>query len=220
MSKGRLKTVMARSGVRGEAISSPDPRRSLLLNLAEQCLRCHGITSIVLALALLAAVPATHGDRELPEIKPEKPLHKATDFQLADLHGVRVRLSEIDAPIVVLHFWTNDRDSKYDLELLQRLHAKYASRNVKFIGLAYNSGTREELAEFVSSLNVEFPTLMCSSEVRNDYDVSTFPTTFLLNKDKQIRYWLFGHLTERHWDQLIRELIDEQSKPISAKGSD
>lgn len=166
----------------------------------------------VWAIAALFATPGTHGERELPEIAPGERLDTAADFRLADLHGVRFQLAKTDAPVVLLHFWTKYRDCSYDLELLQRLHEKYEGRDVRIIGIAFNSGTREELTQFVSDLGVEFPTLMCTSEVRNAYDVSTFPTTFLLDGEKQIRYWMYGILVENHWDQLIAELLEDQSK--------
>ena len=172
-----------------------------------------GGNALVLAIvtALLLAASGTHSDRELPEIDPATPLEKAADFNLADLHGVRMRLSDTDAPIIVLHFWTSYRDCKYDLEILQRLCVRYEDREVRIIGLAYNSGTREDLTKFVSDLGIEFPTLMCSSEVRMAYDVTTFPTTYLLDRDKAIRYWKYGHLVETHWDQLIAELLEDQA---------
>jgi peroxiredoxin len=120
-----------------------------------------------------------------------------------------MKLSETDASVIVLHFWTRYRDCAYDLGALERIHQKYTGRDVKIIGLVYNSGTRDEVASFLDDLGVEFPTLMCSSEVRDAYDVSTFPTTFLLDGKKQIRYWMYGHLVEKHWSQLIVELLDE-----------
>jgi peroxiredoxin len=168
--------------------------------------------ALAFAIALTLAASGTHSDRELPEVDPATPLERAADFDLADLHGVRTRLSQTEAPVILLHFWTRYRDCKYDLEILQRLHAKYKGRDVKIIGLVYNSGTRDELTAFVADLGIGFPTLMCSSEVRNAYDVTTFPTTFLLNPSKDIRYWKYGHLVESHWDHLITELLEEQTK--------
>ena len=170
---------------------------------------------VLATLAVVGAmtiVSAFSDDKELPSIEPSNELEVAVDFQLADLHGVRMKLSEIESPVVVLHFWSKYRDCKYDLELLQSLQKKYGERGVKIVGVVFSSGTRSELNTFVSYLGVEFPNLMCTNEVRSAYDVSTFPTTFLLDSDKRIRYWMYGILVDTHWDQLVDELLEETSK--------
>ena len=171
---------------------------------------------IIVFATLLAGLLATHsafaGDKELPTIEPGQKLDVAADFRLADLHGLRMQLSKIEAPVVVLHFWSKYRDCKYDLEVLQGLHKKYGARGVKIMGVVFRSGTREEIGDFVSELGVDFPNLMCTNKVRNAYDVSTFPTTFLLDSQKKIRYWMYGILVGEHWDRLIGELLDESSK--------
>lgn len=158
------------------------------------------------------AVAAFPSEKELPTVDSPKELKPAADFRLADLHGVRRQLSEIGAPVIVLHFWSKYRDCEYDLKLLQELHEKYDDRGVKVVGVVFSSGTREDLEAFVSDLGVEFPNLMCTNEVRESYDVSTFPTTFLLGADKRIRYWMYGILVRDHWDQLIAELLEESTE--------
>ena len=165
-----------------------------------------------LMVGVITTVSALDGEKELPSIEPGRKLDVAANFRLADLHGVRMQLSEVEAPVVVLHFWSKYRDCKYDLELLQRLHEKYEARGVKIIGVVFSSGTRQELDEFVSELDVEFPNLMCTQKVRSAYDVSTFPTTFLLDSEKRIRYWMYGILVDKHWDQLVRELLEEHTQ--------
>ena len=165
-----------------------------------------------LMVGVVTTVSGLGGEKELPSIEPGRKLDVAADFRLADLHGVRMQLSEVEAPVVVLHFWSKYRDCKYDLELLQSLHQKYGASGVKIIGLVFSSGTRKEVDKFVSDFGVDFPNLMCTNEVRTAYDVSTFPTTFLLDSDKRIRYWMYGILVDKHWDQLVGELLEESSK--------
>ena len=108
--------------------------------------------AVVIAVAMITGVlissSGSHGDGELPELQPGKPPETAKDFTLADVHGLRVQLAKIEAPVIILHFWTKYRGNcAYDLALLQKLHDKYRDRDVKIIGLAYNSGTREDLIE-------------------------------------------------------------------------
>lgn len=147
------------------------------------------------------------GDTEVPVVSAGDELIPAPDVALTDLGGERRRLSEIEAPVILLHFWTKYRQCEDDLRGLQKLHEEYAENGVVILGLAYSSGTREEVAAYLDELDVTFPTVMCSSEVARQYDVATYPTTFALDEHKHIRYWMYGILEPEHWDRLIRELL-------------
>ena len=150
--------------------------------------------------------------KELPIIKAQGELQKAVDFRLPDLGGERWRLYETEGPVVLLHFWSQYRDNRYDLQLLEKLHRKYRDRGVVILGLVFSSGTREELTEYLDELGVSFPTLMTPNRVRLEYDVATFPTTFLLDGDKMLRYWMYGIMVEEHWDTIIAELLEDQAE--------
>ena len=164
---------------------------------------------VFLALAVGAANQQEARQPELPIIPAGADLKRAPDFDLSDLDGERVRLSKIEAPVVLLHFWSKYRSCIDDLKLLDRLNKKYKGRGVVIIGLAWSSGSREEVAEFLGEQNVDIPVLMCSREVSHAYDVATFPTTFLLDRDRRVRYWMYGIMVERHWDKIIQELLDD-----------
>ena len=73
---------------------------------------------IVVLATLMAGVATTisafDGKKELPNIEPGRKLDVAADFRLADLHGVRMQLAEVETPVVVLHFWSKYRDCKHD----------------------------------------------------------------------------------------------------------
>ena len=170
--------------------------------------------TLLLAVTFASAVTAVFAldrHKELPTPPPGERLDVAKNFQLADLHGVRVELSELEASVVLLHFWSKYRDCKYDLEVLQTLHEKYDDQDLQIVGIVFSSGTRKEIEAFTSELGVEFPNLMCTNEVRSAYDVATFPTTFLLDSEKRIRYWMYGILVDSHWDRLIEELLEEST---------
>jgi hypothetical protein len=79
---------------------------------------------------------------------------------------------------------------------------------VAIVGLAYNSGpSRDEVRTYTEKLGLTFPTLMCSYATAQAYDVATYPTTFALNREKHIRYWMYGILVPEHWDNLIAEML-------------
>lgn len=153
--------------------------------------------------------PAAQKDRELPVVRAgDRPL-PAPEFDLSDLDGERVRLADVDAPVIILYFWTTFRQCEDDLVLLQSLHEQYAGRGVVILGLAYSSGDRDEVRRFTAERGVAFPILLCPRAVTRAYDVATFPTTFLLDETHRIRYWMYSNLVRDHWQQLIEELLAE-----------
>lgn len=163
----------------------------------------------IMAFALLSLGAAD--DAELPVITPGDETVPAPDFELADLGGELVKLSEIDGPVTLLYFWSKYRECEADLKLLEKLQEKYADDGVNIIGVVYSSGSRDELTTFLEDLGVTIRTVMCPREVLREYDVSTFPTTFLLDAEHNIRYWMYGILVDWHWDRLIEELLDAET---------
>lgn len=157
------------------------------------------------------ARPGPSEATELPLVSAGDTLLPAVDFTLKDLGGGRVNLYGLDAPVIILHFWTKSRQCEDDLKALQKLHERYRDFGVRIIGLAYNSGpSREDVRNYVEKLDITFPTLMCTYDVAQRYDVATYPTTFALDSAKRVRYWMYGILVPEHWDTLIREMLAAQ----------
>ncbi|GEM_PF-5119688 len=166
-----------------------------------------------LALAWAVAVAACAGTdrpgdaegraaaRQAPAFEP------APDFELSDLDGERVRLSALPARLTIVHFWSTYRECADDLRLLDRLQRRYAAQGLRVLALAYSSGSRVEVARFLAAVGAEPPTLLCDRRTRELYDVMTFPTTYLLDHQRRIRYWMYGILDEEHWDRLIAEAL-------------
>jgi peroxiredoxin len=64
-----------------------------------------------------------------------------------------------------------------------------------------------EIKQFAQSLGVTFPMLLCTDEVRSDYQVAVFPTTFLIDRQGRIRHRRVGALEAGYWQQKVEKLI-------------
>ncbi len=144
---------------------------------------------------------------ELPVIRPGDDPLPAPNFALADLGSDVVQLSDVDAPVTLLYFWSKYRECGDDLQMLDALQEQYRDEGLRIISVVYSSGSREDISAFLDELDVDLDTVMCPRATLKDYDVATFPTTFLLDRDRNIRYWMYGILVEWHWDRLVRELL-------------
>jgi len=134
----------------------------------------------------------------------------APDFALVDTYGDKVHLSDFRGKIVVLHFWAEWCAScKVDLAYFQQAWETFQSDDVVVLGLAYASGSRDDVAEFLDALDITFPTVICDEATRAAYDVASLPTNFIVDRDGNIRHVARRLMNGAYWDEILQELIAE-----------
>jgi peroxiredoxin len=131
------------------------------------------------------------------ELKPYKgkPL---PDFELSDLKGGKHKLSDYKGKVVLVNFWaTWCPPCVKEMPSMQRLQDKYQDRDFQI--LAVNMGEdATTITIFLDKIKVNFPILMDSDgAVLKQWKIFAFPTTFLVDKEGNIAYGLFGGL---EWD--------------------
>lgn len=133
---------------------------------------------------------------------------QAPDFELTDTNGSGVHLSDLRGRVVMLQFWAQWCTScEGDLQVFQKIHWDNLDREVTILGLGYASGSRGEIKRLAKSLGVTFPMLLCTDEVRSDYQVAVFPTTFVIDRQGRIRDRRVGTLESGYWKQRVEELL-------------
>ncbi|MCB1790678.1 MAG: TlpA family protein disulfide reductase [Gammaproteobacteria bacterium] len=146
---------------------------------------------LVLLSAAVVAAPPPLG-HALTEVAP--PL-AAADFALPDIDGENHALSDYRGRVVMLNFWaTWCPPCRREMPSMQRLYDKYRERGL--VVVAVNQWEDPDLVfEFTGRLSVDptFPILFDrESRVAEDYGVKGLPTTFLIDKDGQIRFRAIG----------------------------
>ncbi len=141
---------------------------------------------------------------------PVQELRRAPNFKLTDTYGDKVRLSDYRGKIVALHFWAKWCGScKLDLEYFQQAHERYGSEDVVVLGLAYASGARESVQAFADEIGATFTILMANDDVLEDYDVATFPTNVIVDRDGKIRHVSQRLMDHGFWERIFREMLAE-----------
>jgi thiol-disulfide isomerase/thioredoxin/predicted negative regulator of RcsB-dependent stress response len=120
---------------------------------------------------------------------------QAPEFQLADLGGKTVKLSDLRGQVVVLDFWgTWCPPCREELPHIQALHASYAGRGVRVIGMNYEQPEEDAarmrlVRDFVASNNYTFPVLVDHEFTAGEaYGIEAFPTVVVVDKTGRIRY--------------------------------
>ena len=138
------------------------------------------------------------------------PAAAAPDFTLRTMSGPNMRLAEQRGRVVMVNFWaTWCGPCRQEMPQLDRLYQKYKSSGFVLLGVNVDDDTRKA-ADVAGKLGVSFPVLLDTDKaVSKLYDLSTMPSTVLIDRDGKVRYVHRGYLTgyEDNYDKQIRELL-------------
>jgi thiol-disulfide isomerase/thioredoxin len=136
----------------------------------------------------------------------------APDFTLPSLDGPNLRLQEQRGRVVMINFWASwCGPCRLEMPHLARLYEKY--RGSGFTVLAVNiDESPQKAASLATQLGMRFPVLLdTDKKVSRLYDLSTMPSTVLVDRDGRVRYVHRGYRDgyEETYDKQIRELLRE-----------
>ena len=160
-----------------------------------------GLLGIALAACAGAAVPAV------------TPASAAPDFTLRTMGGgPNLKLSEQRGRVVLVNFWaTWCGPCRQEMPHLNRLYEKYRGSGLVLLGVNIDDDTRTA-ADVAAKLHVAFPVLLdTDKKVSRLYDMSTMPSTVVIDREGRVRYIHRGYRDgyEATYDQQIRELLKE-----------
>jgi len=168
-----------------------------------RALRLYGsrvLLGIALALGAVAAQAAI------------TPSASAPDFALRSLDGPNLRLQEQRGRVVMVNFWaTWCGPCKIEMPHLARLYEKYRSSGFQLLGVNIDEDPRQA-ASAAAKLGLHFPVLLdTEKKVSKLYDLSTMPSTVLIDRDGKVRYIHRGYRDgfEDTYEKQIRELLRE-----------
>jgi peroxiredoxin len=134
----------------------------------------------------------------------------APDFTLRTTAGSNMRLQEQRGRVVMVNFWaTWCGPCKIEMPHLNKIYEKYRSSGFVLLGVNIDDNPANAV-NTASKLGVTFPVLLDGDKkVSRLYDLSTMPTTLIIDRDGQLRHLHKGYREgyEQTYDQQIRELL-------------
>ena len=157
-------------------------------------------------LALCATLAVVAGTAS-PALAPAT---TAPDFTLHAMTGANLQLKDQRGRVVMVNFWaTWCGPCREEMPQLNRLYEKYRASGFVLLGVNVDDDT-SKAAEVAKKLGLTFPVLLdTDKKVSKLYDLSTMPSTVIIDRDGKVRYVHRGYLAgyEDSYEKQIRELL-------------
>ncbi|WP_461811756.1 redoxin domain-containing protein [Faecalimonas sp.] len=139
----------------------------------------------------------------------------AIDFTLYDQYGKKHSLSDYKGKTIFLNFWaTWCPPCKAEMPHIQKLYESYGDDGeVAILGVAapnFGNETDEEgIKAFMKENGYTYPVLMdTTGELFMQYGISSYPTTFMIDKEGKVFGYVSGQLSEDMMKSIIRQTIE------------
>jgi thiol-disulfide isomerase/thioredoxin len=136
----------------------------------------------------------------------------APDFQLLDVNGNPVSLSDYDGQVRLVDFWaTWCAPCREEVPMFKEFHEQYGPRG--FTLLAISMDDDEALVEeFVAEHDIPYPNLLGNEEIERTFGpIVGYPMAFLLDRDGTIVKRFVGAKPREVLEDQIRELLEPEA---------
>ena len=131
----------------------------------------------------------------------------APEFELKDLEGQPVRLSDYRGQVVVINFWAIWCGyCRTEMPVLQAAYDRYQDSGL--VVLAVDVMDRKDpVVEYVREAGLTFPVLLdASGQVSTQYRVRGLPTTFFVDQDGVIQEKHIGPVDEAMLEDILLQV--------------
>lgn len=137
----------------------------------------------------------------------------APDFTLKSRSGKNLRLSDFRGQVVMLNFWASwCGPCRQEMPLLEEMSKKYSRLGFTLLGVNVDEDSSKGL-KLLEKIPVTFPILFDNkSEVSEMLNVDAMPTTYLIDRDGNIRFHHRGYKPgyEQSYEKQIKQLVRER----------
>jgi peroxiredoxin len=118
----------------------------------------------------------------------------APAFELPDLNGGRVSLASLAGKVVILDFWaTWCGPCIQEIPDYKEFWRKNQPRGIEVIGVVMDSGSPDEIQDFVREHRIPYRQLLGDEEMAEAFGVDQgYPTTFVIDRQGVIRAKTLG----------------------------
>lgn len=160
---------------------------------------------------------STKDSQKDSEAEKDSQTVSSIDFTLQDQYGQAHTLSDYKGKTVFLNFWaTWCPPCKAEMPDIQKIYESYEQEGEEalvVLGVAApntgGEGSEEEIQAFLEKNGYTYPVLMdTTGEVFASYGISSYPTTFMIDREGNVFGYVSGMLSEDVMRSIIKQTMD------------
>ena len=144
----------------------------------------------------------------------------APEFELRDLAGKNVRLSDYHGKVVLLNFWaTWCPPCKEEMPWFVDLQQRYGAQGLQVIGVAMDDSDQKTIESFAKRLGVNYPVLLGKESIAQAYgDVQFRPDTFYIGRDGKIVLHVQGLVNRKEIEEHVKKALGLSATSVQQRG--
>ncbi|OIO33718.1 MAG: hypothetical protein AUJ70_02655 [Candidatus Omnitrophica bacterium CG1_02_40_15] len=167
---------------------------------------------IIFGIVKINTAPKILPIKEIPQeisVKKKPHLKPAPEFSLKDVSGIEKKLSDFKGKVVIIDFWaTWCPPCKEEIPHFIDLYNQYKEQGLEVIGIALDMRGEKVVPGFALKNKINYTILLGNEEVSDLYGgIRAIPTTFIVDKDGNIRKKYIGYNDKEVFEKDIKELL-------------
>ncbi len=153
------------------------------------------------AFTMLAAAPGIANKSSANKAAPE--------WQLKDLDGKAVKLSDFKGKVVILNFWaTWCPPCRKEIPTFVSLQKQYGEKGLVIVGVSLDEKGPAAVKPFVAKMGINYPVVMGDPKTAADYGgIEVVPTTFVIDRNGKVAAELQGDAERATFEAEIKPLL-------------
>jgi thiol-disulfide isomerase/thioredoxin len=133
----------------------------------------------------------------------------APDWQLTDLNGKPVKLSDFRGKVVLLDFWaTWCAPCRIEIPHFVELQKQYGNKGLTVIGVSLDEQGPQVVKEFAKRFGVTYPIVIGNEKAVEAYGgIDAIPTTFVIDRQGRIVSRHMGYDDKAVFEKEIQSLL-------------
>ena len=133
----------------------------------------------------------------------------APNWDLKDLNGKSVKLSDFKGKVVILDFWaTWCPPCRAEIPHFVELQNQYKDKGLVIVGVSLDEGGPAVVSSFVKEQKINYPIVMGNEDVSTAYgNIQAIPTTFVIDTNGNIVGRHEGFTEESVFESEIQKLL-------------
>jgi thiol-disulfide isomerase/thioredoxin len=135
----------------------------------------------------------------------------APDWQLSDVDGNPVKLSDFKGKVVILDFWaTWCPPCRREIPGFVAIQKKYADKGFTVIGVSVDEQGPSVVKPFMRQLGMNYPVVMGTPKIVVDYGgIEGIPTTFIIDRQGNVVTSFQGFTDQATFESVIGPLLEK-----------